>query len=795
MSYARTDSWGLAGWGDPDTGKPYRIRVAHGGDVSGEVRPAAILARDEGGEPQWPDSISTRLDIVGSWIESSSYSIKVVGLDTHEAGIALREYLWQSHPLPVAMLTADITAAATGMTVEEMPGESLPATPFNMYIGREVMRCTGKLGGSGSYVLTVERGMYGTTATAHGSSAYDDAEIFTQNPICEGREVTVYEYDPSDDTEDTVLWRGILETPEIVDDALAMQLTARDSWAYLSERMLGEGRLELEGRMVNVRETPAPLTILTDTLATVVQTSVGPFADGEYVVLTDGEAVASVRVAATAFSAGTGPQSISWYTVGDDTNVPLMGTEPEAISASEALSADLARLREVLIADPLSDYSLVRDSGGTRSAHPLDVLRCIWCSTGTATWAVGGSHTIGDNDDGSGSGYDWLPAHWGAGIPHDLIAHDALDALKAHPMYSQLACENLLLGADDDSLPDLPEVTRRLLQPAFLVPAYDSQMRFSVIGLHDPGPEAVTATITQADIMADAEGLGGPPIAVRDQPWSTLQRYRRVRVDACRRGASGDHAATLLDTDIDERVRNRQPWGAPTLDVDAGDYGDPRTHRLSPSQRDALIDIGALRLAVLRDRLPEYVLTVAPWVTHLPAGSTISLTCRVLVGADAARGVTAHRCLVLESERSPSTRCQRLRVLDLYPLTRASQVVAPSWRVDSVTSTTVFTVEQTRYTDDDWATWRADIDFAVHLYDRTGALRSTDGPSQGSISSGTVTLDDPWYASGSPITPAAGDVVEVADYDEVSDWPELAWIAGSDATLGAAQDDPARWGY
>jgi len=54
------------------------------------------------------------------------------------------------------------------------------------------------------------------------------------------------------------------------------------------------------------------------------------------------------------------------------------------------------------------------------------------------------------------------------------------------------------------------------------------------------------------------------------------------------------------------------------------------------------------------------------------------------------------------------------------------------------------------------------------------------------------------WSDGAAVTPAVGDIIRVASYDDRGSWDallfDLTWISDAAAKLGAANDDAALWG-
>lgn len=753
-------SIGIAGWGDATApGTPYRLRVAHTGDVGGTVIAVPCMGHLK--------RLSTQIDLHESWIEMGSITVPVTRIDEHAGAIALRRFLFQSNPFPIGHLDDDVARGDTTIEFMGSPEGSAPSVGTVIYIGREAMRVTAVAAGSGARTLTVTRNVFGTQKQEHSAHPLKgDRAVYDVNPIVETREVTLYEYDPASDTE-TKVWSGILEPPSLDDGLSTLTLKARDSWAAVAGRRLGEGRVEFLGRMGVLYELPR----LTPAADDVEWHRVGALPAGNALVLA-GES----GVAAATFTVVTSPDATDYLQVDHQVVTPLF---TDSASWVEWPTDDVELIREVLIADADSDYCMVKDENTDPSDHPLDILLNIWMSTGEAQWSPSVSHTIGANGD-----YDWLPAHWGLGIPEADIDVAGIIALR-DGIFAGLRARNFCLGTEAEPV-DAIEVVKRLLKPLFAFPTYTTAGKLSIGVALDPGPGNADATATAGDIIS-APG-------VKAQPWATVKRVRGSKVQVGRRWPTDDFAEVIHGLDNEVVRRNREPYGKTVLEVDAGDYGDPKTGALEPTTRAILRAIDVQRMLVLRSRLPEYELDFRPGFTNLAAGMWVDLTLGVLVGADGDRGtVDGHRCLVLEASRAGDSRVQPVRLMDFWPVTRADTVVLPAWVIGSVAADDEFDIVSNKFTTNDAATW---IDGAlVNLYDKRGVLRSTDGPTFGSISGTTVTLDAQWQASAVNVTPVAGDVIMPADYDDaIGDWPYGTWIADTSETLGSGNADASRWG-
>lgn len=785
---AETYSIGIAGFGNPSTGLPYRLRCASLLDVGGTVEPAAIVVG-------WPASLASQIHLEQSWVSQGTYKVKVACGYEETIGLDLLEWAFQSNPESVGWLTTDETDASVTWQVEYRAGFSLPSVPYNLYLGRECVLVTARVVVAGhTYDLTVVRGMYGTTASAHKSGKYSDRLLYHQNSIVEGREFVVRELDLVADTE-TERWRGFLERPDgISGDLLVAELSAKNIFAFLGQpkKKLGEGRLIVPGVLQDISETwnQGGITVheqgaqwqgaemVARDEAMFLADTAPAGTDARYLPMVWGETLIAADIWGPSYDTSDDePYHYFVRQMADDGRAgytSLHGTE----KASGA-DAKTGMLREVLIADAGLDdelsYSLIRDDNGNRSDHPLDILRNIWCSTGTGQWIWGGAHIKGHNGD-----FDWLSRPWGMSIPDDFIDHDGIDDLK-HGFYEGLRARNFVLGHDDKL--SVKDVTRRLLQPLFAFPAITSEGKLTIRTLLDPGPGNTDATITFDDLARPIE----------TQPWSEQPHYASVTMNAVRRGLSDSYGYQITDADLAGYVSHRYPFSRSTFTVDAGDYGHPHDHYITPEAHILLRMIGQFVHLVLSRRIPEYVLEVKPTCTYLPSGSFITLTYSALVGADGERGVSTHRCVVLQSERDEKTRTQKLHVIDLFPLTRAEKNVAPSWRIIGVTSQTVFVISASSFSDDDRILWEATETY--RLLDRTGAERGQGGVGSSFIyATGQVTLGTA-FDNGGPVLPVVGDIIAIDDYyaPMSGPWGEYAYIAETSALLDA-QASAHKWG-
>jgi len=752
-----TCSIALAGWGSAVDGLPYRLRAKARNTVSDSVVPAAILM-------SWPDSVGDEIGFKDISRAVASFAFSCSGLHS-AAGLSLLEFLYQASPAPWGALWAWCTAAATTVYVSPILGETVPVAPFALYLEREVMLCTHiAVHYTGDYyVLTVDRGVFGSEASAHTALETSDRYVYAKNPIVESREVTVYDLDVDADTE-AVFWTGLLEQPALRGGEL--RLSALDQLGLLRGVRLGRDRMTWPGAVVS-REAPWPVAIRPPTRAAARGALL---ADAQHIVVSDGESV--YLAAVKPYLSGGGV-----YDLGQ-----IPGSVAEAYGTTRKLGP--VTLRECLVAGDAGHlyeaWCTVRDDAGDLSCHPLDIVACILQSSGTATWPYGGSHAPGDAGD-----WDWLGRTWGLGITDARLDWAAIHALRELGLYRDLRCPSFIVAAPE--LPSVADLLQRLLAPLMCFPAMTPGGKLTIRSLLDY-QGAADLTITDASLTGPAQA--------EEQPYSIGELFSTVALKLGRRGLTDEATRTIYDTGHAEAEENRYPLGRDIAELDCGDYGDPVTGDVALSQADALRRLNRLRYLLLCSRLPVYVARLRP-VARVTSGCTVDATLSAVVGPDGAWGITAHRCVVIGAEMASETRVQTLRLLDLYPLMRATHYVAPSWLVAAVTSYTVFDVAPYQYSSGDVARWVTDAHY--DLWSAAGVLRSTDGAVTGHATGGVgIELDAEWYAGGVKVTPAPGDVVRIASYDvakSFGEWLTAAYIADAKAELGADSDAAHRWGW
>lgn len=735
----------------------------------------------------WPATLSNRIDPLEGWMTQGTISFEIAADDLDTVwGDRVRQFLTTVRPEPAALLAADIAAGAAQIDAIQIPGADEVVAGDVIFLRREAMYVSSVSAGGGvggSDRLSVVRGQYGTTAKAHKAGSFDDTEIYiassdngSGNPVVESRRVSLYRYTPGGSASRF----RVYYLDSVDEDGGILRINARDVWSWVNGRKLGQGAVvtkgiifylaaDLNNRRVGVAEDGGTLVV-----------EAPPLIGGTHMVVTDGEAIAPVE--ASVDTAGQVPRVVfDTIGTGDASGYPLLyRTNAQYRNGEDPLLAE-DTLREVLVSWKDATYSHFADSAGNHSSHPFDIVRCLLCSTGEATWTSGGGRTVGSNGD-----YDWLPRWWGMGVDDELIDHTGIDDLKARYPYAGLKMESLIIGAEGEE--DAQEVLAAIFKATGTFPALSSTGLITIKDLRDPGPVGADATVGVNQVVRP-EGEGSP-IKWRRRGFPIV---RDLIVEVGRVGFEEDPVTRYTQVNFQGVQTDRHPQTARDVTINARSFGTPEG--VVPLEGDQLKAIFSWRWQLQKDPLPECDLEVPADLPSLPAGSIISLTAPGVMDRDGTRGITSHRCLILDSALDGNTFGQRLRALDLQPITRSEELLSPGWEIDTVAGDDEFDLVADRFTPDDLAKW---IDGAqVILLDANGVLRSTDGPSFGTLSGSTVSLDQQWQASSVNITPATGDIIVFAHYDDRGSSGEeaYAWIADSGGKLGTADDPAHRWGF
>lgn len=754
-----------------------------------ELRTHASVAQYVPLLTSWPGTLSNSVDPLGGTTTQGTVTFSFLAdAPASIYGDKVREFFLVTRPEPAALLYADITAASGTMSVVQIPGADSIASTDTLYHEREAYYVIGVSIGGGvdsSDLITIQRGEYGTTAKAHASGAKDDREIYigstdgaSGNPIVESRKVTLYRYTPGGSA--SAFWTGFVDRVEEAGGIITV--TARDLWSWVAGSKLGVGAPIGTGAIFYIASDPNQRRVGAADTGGIDFTGPPLLSSGKYLVLSDGEAITPAEVSSETVD-GVTRYFLDTYGTNTEAGYELLyRTAASNRIGAEPIIGD-AVLREVLVSYSDNTFSHFADSSGNHSSHPFDIIRNILCSTGEALWTSGGSRTVGSNGD-----YDWLPSYWGLAIDDDLIDHTGIDALKALPPYAGLRMESLIVGMEGPE--DAQEVLERIFQATGTFPAMSSDGKITIKDLRDPGTSGADATLTVNNIVNP--GGGQSPIRWRR---SGFPLVRNMIVNIGRLGDDDKPVLQLQQSDFQDRQTKRYPQIAEDVIIDAIDYGTP--DGAAPLEQADIKAIFRWRWQLQTAPLPEYELEVICSVASLPAGSIVDVTAPGVMDIDGTRGITSHRCVVLDSQLNTETFSQRLRMLDLYPVTRADKLLAPAWEVASVVDAGEFSIQGSRFSADDTAFTILTTE-ELHLYDSSGVLRSTLATGTvNTLTTTTVSMDQPFEDGGGNVTPNVGDIIVLAAYDLGADAVEdaYAFIADSDGTLGAASNPADRWGF
>lgn len=780
----------IAGLGDPATGLPLRLSPVDDRTVSGSGRYVRLMKRRSLGQ------VSAEARPFDGETTLSSVKCELVGFGSaSQFGPQVLAFLTKANPDPVALLFNTVTAAATQLEAIPIPGRAAIAANDTLYLEREAMIVTSVSAGTGtggSDQINVTRGKYGTKAAAHKADYQADIEIFTDNaaggsgnPIVESREVTLWAYDPVTDT-DTKFWRGYLGIPK--NSKGVITIDAEDMWSVVFGAKLGVNAWSALGIIYRSVLTPG-VSVSTIQPRTINYGSI--LVSGKHLMVSDGTVVIAAETYVRAEGpGGTDPSWLDLAPYPKDASAAtghyntLYGGVPDRDNTDPSAMLADTMIREVLTSAP--GYSHFRDSSGNLSSHPFDIVVCILISTGTATWTSGGGFTAGINGN-----QDCLPEPFGRGVDPSDVDIAGIDALKADPAYAGLEMEGLIIGAEGPV--ETSEILNRIFRATFTFPTTNATGQLTIKDMRDPGAGNADFVVNESSGLLS---IITHPLETSRTMWPLINE---IMLKIARRGLTDKYSQYIDSQDL-RQINVKRYIGGKTEDVeiDCGDFGQVTPGGIAPP--DFVDRIRALFswYDLLRTNpLPIHEFTTDQTLGLIPPGSIVDLSCPALLDGEGGEGFDNHPCLVVDVKHDLwSLSNKSVVAIDLYPVTRAGLNTAPAWMIEDVTSSTVFDIYQDQFTEatEDEITWRDGAKYL--LFDKHGVLRSTDGPTTGSISSVTVTLDAAWTASSSPVTPSSGDVIRPAAYDDRgTDWGDVAYIADSNGQLGTANDLPHRWGF
>jgi len=674
---------------------------------------------------------------------------------------------------------------------------ALPVNPLNtrerdpgagdiVYIGREAMLVSTYTPGQIN-ISPGRRGAFETEAEPHRKGA----EVYvtpSNNPLRVDREVDCFFYEPgSTSPEEIKFWRGFIEDAKIINGMQSLSTACIDIFGQLGERRLGAGRMQGEAyvraytdrttvKFIDDSPTDDPPVLI------YVDSPTGLFPHMMFEI--DGQP----RFLQVNFSHG--------FTIGTTGEV---STRPDGLYQRPAFrdstvypigvveSVESGEGKRLECHEILSSYnagaSYFKDRDGIFSNHPVDIMLCLLTSTGTARWGVASGHVVGSNGD-----WDWLPGRWSLGINIEDIGTATFTAVKlALPGFE---APFLWLGQGGDE-PDGAEVLYQLAQA---MGCYLYRNGFGQICLRrffDPGPRGIDfAFNVETDDHFSREDFSDE--TRNERP------IRQIKLEVGGREPGGDPRQIVRIEDLTQTTLPVQRYLTDEEVLESTRvFGDRVTGRLTQALKIMLLMGFAYRWEARQGQLPRYTLRLAGDATApitsnglVTPGLWVSITDPAIPDRDGTRGINNHRCLVIDADFDGENYQQRITVEDHSYVTGATSVVSPCWRVSSVTSKTVFHVDET-FASAALLKHRAEYT----LFDKNGAVRDVTAR-EGSVSGSTITLSAGWS-----VDPDVGDIVQIALYDDAGDWQvsggndvDHTWLADSNNELGAAGDDAQRWG-
>jgi hypothetical protein len=741
-----------------------------------------------------PRSVRTDVDLFAGTVTMGALTIQASRLDeTSVNGIGkelLRNLIMAGPRNRDLSLASDFLASTTTLFfVNVLAGGTVPILDSIVRFGRESMRVTAISGSGASRQLTVERGVFGTTATIHDKR--DPFGYVDKTPTPTDRRVTLYEIDLLTGTE-SVIWRGVIdELPRPTDGAVLIAAPVSDQLAMLSDQRLGVARYRGRVRLLQTGETESTrrLTAISvdDDAPEHLPSPFLPDADWtpdgvtKHMPVKLGDAAVAVMASEPTLSPRL-PWTYVHRVFSGNVRV-LTSKDPEADHKGKEYE-----IFELLVGSKASGASFFRNAAGAFTEHPADMIRCLLTSSGSARWTAALGHIVGSN-----GAYDWLPLYWGGNIPDDQIDHPAFDTLVDDFPTSGLAAANFYLGEDEKSLPTLWETCAHLAitMGAYLIVTHDA--KFSIRRIGAPLPSGVDATLTDDDIvLSRGEGL-----RVESSPWD-VRPLSSVELEIGQDGPGGEPRQVFTGADFLDFMGSRYRYSAKNERIrETRVLGPQSTGRLAGLAVEDLAEVFRARWHMTQQPPPVYDLELVEDAPRVVAGYWVEMTLSGLFELDYSRGVTDHLGLVLSADYDLTTRTQRVRILDWSALIGIVKPISPSWRVASVFDEVDFTLDESYFSGktgagSDPTFWQNGSSYLLNLYTLTGVLRSVDGPQWGTIAGEDVTMNAQWADGGVKVVPEVGDIVRIADYDDKGAW-DHCWLSDSDATLGAAPDPATNW--
>lgn len=643
-------------------------------------------------------------------------------------------------------LATALTKAATTVVLDGDPSDDTTIT-----IGREcIVLGTGTTTTTTSFASCL-RGALGTMAAAHGVDATDDVEAFIagESPVTDlVVELFTVDSAAASYASETTFWRGVLR-PATWDGASGMvKLTADALIDTLKQAKLCQNIWQGEGDgSFYYGWTPIGAVPDADPEDGGDPEEIGNPDTLYPVVLFDGDS--AVR---TLLVKAFGERVVVWPTRRPDiTFMPVGGSQlPEPNERGYLdFKERVWQLHGTAVGMPA-----VNDAGDTLSANAITLTLQLLTTT-----------TEGDNGD-----HDLGVSNLGCGIPASLLDVTGMEAL-ASEFGSVVELRSLFFPLDGKPVDAHELVTKRILRPFGFVLAPGSGGKYTVKRL-EAGAVDSTA-IGEADCVAppNFSVRGVSPVDSVEVTWGEMP---------------GLGSRTDTANDGYNRARSLIAQGA-QLSVDAGGVNT------APAA-------AAISLAwVTRYHFPIPVIEVElkrSVALDLWPGDAVAFTHSALPGRSGARGVTSELMIVAGREDSLERWTTRLTLWWTSAAIAQARRIAPGARVSSWSDPTL-TIEANAFKQaggsptTDAGVWADLLSLAGNL---SVLILDSDLSVLGTATvtgSGTNTLT----LSGASVSPSAGDVIVLADYDTVGDEERAryAFLADANDTLGAGSDDPAEW--
>ena len=707
-------------------------------------------------------------------------------------GRLVNEFLSKSSPQPWGFYRGSLTPGEldvdtwaehtqTGTLYFEKRGwQPTPFVGDTLFWGREALQVTyvnpispGSIPDypTANIELRVIKRVYGTYHERHGdaTNADEDIEIYYQNPIVIGREMTVWDYDPD---ADELIWLhgGFLERPSNGDNQHILRLNSMGGTGAINGQHPGAKRAffapqspgDNTGEFVTHKRTRPLKQMLFQ-------------GGGERSFLIG--ALADAIVLASYRQIELDAQGRRVYEIQGIIG-SIMGTVVQ--ERTNRQGQDRGALEEILVGDePYTHFKIDEGSGRVYNTHPFDVVRCLLIS----------NRGLEENK------YDVLPDGWGLGLPYERFNHADIDALKVGEYgggtgnYANLELRSLVIkgGANSENV---WEIVSRILKPLLCVLTQDEDGLYTIRTMLDLGPEFVQYVYTGADLMME----GTQYEYTRHDP------VREIRFNIARRGLSDSYSGEIRSTDIRGDVGRKYGFLSTDEEVSCLDYGRPgqvpEDWQGLPEMR-SLINLCSAREIMRNANAHYYTIRVKTNRDNVGVAQLIQLTHPVLLDEEGNRGFETRRMLTLQHDKlntNDNAGETMMKVVDLESMSLASQVIAPSWEVSSIVQAIAPFGNYTNGTLDltNFDQSRLEVGQKVLFHSRHFDPVSATVQEITTVGIGTFKIT-PGFASN----PGTDLIMTLADYDDA--WSEdlaiYAWVADNDYELGSNPDEAHKWGF